>query len=152
MKFLNLKSIYLMKKLFLFSSSVIMLAFIFESCKKDKDTSPATTLQKIQAKWSVESIIVHEYDPPSDLTDTTQGVAVATDYVDFRTDGKVYSFLAGELDTSSYTLSGDTTIIVDLFANFKIQSLTDHVLKLYTKGSDDPTLPAYWEFYYNLKK
>lgn len=78
------------------------------SCKKDK----ATTLQKIQAKWSVESIIDHEHDPSFDTTITTQGVPA--DYIDFRNDGKVYSFLDGSRDTSAYALSGDTTISINL--------------------------------------
>ena len=62
-----------MKKVFLFAISAITLTFTLESCKK-KDTT--TTLQKIQAKWAIESIIDHEYDPsssPADVTDTYQG-------------------------------------------------------------------------------
>ena len=126
-----------------------MLTFIFESCKK-KDT--ATTLQKIQAKWSIESVIDHEHDPsslPIDTTVTTLGVA--TDYIDFRSDGKVYSFFDGSADTSAYALSGDTSIIISTSGNLKIQSLTDHVLKLYEK-EDDPSTSSYFEETINLKK
>jgi hypothetical protein len=138
-----------MKKVFLFTMSAIMLTFIFESCKK-KDT--ATTLQKIQAKWSIESVIDHEHDPsslPIDTTVTTLGVA--TDYIDFRSDGKVYSFFDGSADTSAYALSGDTSIIISTSGNLKIQSLTDHVLKLYEK-EDDPSTSSYFEETINLKK
>lgn len=126
-----------------------MLTFIFESCKK-KDT--ATTIQKIQAKWSIESVIDHEHDPsslPIDTTVTTLGVA--TDYIDFRSDGKVYSFFDGSADTSAYALSGDTSIIISTSGNLKIQSLTDHVLKLYEK-EDDPSTSSYFEETINLKK
>jgi hypothetical protein len=138
-----------MKKVFLFTMSAIMLTFIFESCKK-KDT--ATTIQKIQAKWSIESVIDHEHDPsslPIDTTVTTLGVA--TDYIDFRSDGKVYSFFDGSADTSAYALSGDTSIIISTSGNLKIQSLTDHVLKLYEK-EDDPSTSSYFEETINLKK
>ncbi len=139
-----------MKKVFLFTISSLMLTFIFESCKK-KDTT--TTLQKIQAKWAIESVIDHEYDPsssPADNTNTYQGVA-ATDYVDFRADGKVYSSLDGSADTSFYVLSGDTTIISDLLGSVKIQTLNDHALKLYGR-EDDPSTSSYFEETINLKK
>ena len=130
--------------------SAIMLTFIFASCKKNKNT--ATTLQKIQTKWSVESVIDHEHDPSSLPIDTTTTyLGVATDYVDFRNDGKVYSYFDGSADTSPYTLSGDTTIIINLLGKFKIQSLTDHVLKLYDK-EDNPSTSSYFEEYINLKK
>lgn len=138
-----------MKKVLLFLMSAITLTFIFESCKK-KDK--ITTLQKIQAKWAIETLIYHEYDPsasPADFTDTYQGVA--TDYIDFRTDGKAYSFFDGLADTSTYVLSGDTAIIADFSGTLKIQSLTDHVLKLYSK-EDDPSTSGYFEETINLKK
>ena len=76
---------------------------------------------------------------------------VAADYVDFRADGKVYSFTDGSADTSDYVLSGDTTIIITASGNLKIQTLTDHALKLYGR-EDDPSTSSYFEETINLKK
>ncbi len=137
-----------MKKLFLFFVSVIMLAFIVESCKKkDKDTSK-TTLQKIQAKWSIESIIDNDYSSSEIYRDTTVGTAV--DYIDFRSDGRVYSFIDNLGDTAAYSLNGDTAINV-YSESYRIQSLTDHMLTLYAK-ENDPLSSDYSEEFINLKK
>ena len=126
--------------------AILLMASVLHSCKKDKKQ---TTTQKVQVKWSVESIIDHEHDPFLDTNITTLGTTA--DYIDFRTDGKVYSSVDGGQDTSAYALSGDTSIIIVNNGSFTIQSLTDHVLKLYGRA-DDPSTSSYFEETLNLKK
>jgi hypothetical protein len=139
-----------MKKLSLFILSMLIVAYTMVSCSKSKDTTPTqTTLQKIQSKWLVDNLVDHYHDPSLDTTIITTGTA--SDYVDFRTDGKVYTSFSGSQDTSTYALVGDTTILITLIGNYKIQTLTDHILKLYGR-EDDPSTSAYFEETINLKK
>ncbi|MEP6615939.1 MAG: hypothetical protein ABJA57_05140 [Ginsengibacter sp.] len=139
-----------MKKLPLFIVSTLIVGYTMVSCSKSKDkTATQTTLQKIQAKWQVDNLIDHLHDPTFDTTITSVGTA--SDYVDFRTDGKVYTFFDGSADTSTYALVGDTSILITLIGNYKIQTLTDHILKLYGR-EDDPSTSAFFEETINLKK
>lgn len=140
----------IMKKAFKFIISIIVLSLFIYSCKK-KDSTTAV-LQKVQAKWSIVRIIDHFHDPgsiPADTTDTYTGVN--GDYIDFRTDGKAYTNLGGSADTSGYTLSGDTSIIIASGGNYKIQTLTSNAFTLYGR-EDDPSSLSYYEETINLKK
>src|SRR5207237_5526790 len=67
------------------------------------------TLQKIQAKWNVGNV---KFDYVGDDDDSTY-TGAATDYIDFRTDGKVYTNVANEKDTSLYKLVNDTKLVID---------------------------------------
>ncbi len=75
--------------------SLILIFFLTSlsviSCKKEDKEK--TTIEKIQAKWTLESVVVHiaDYSVPYDTTLFQAGTA--NDYFDFRADGKVYSFL-----------------------------------------------------------
>ena len=126
-----------------------MVGYVFVSCKKsDKKTTQLTVLQRIQAKWGIESVIDHEHLTAGfDTTVTSAGTA--SDYVDFRSDGKVYFSFGGTSDTTTYALVGDTSILIQLVGTYKIQTLTDNQLKLYTKEED---ASGYLEEYLNLKK
>lgn len=121
------------------------------SCKKDKkeEVVEKTTLEKIQAKWGVENITVRLADTSIPLDTTLVIPGKASDYFDFRVDGKVYSMFDGEGDTSTYALSGDSTILYQGFGDYKILVLTENSLKLYSKEEQSPEL---YEETLNLKK
>jgi hypothetical protein len=141
-----------MKKFSLFILSLLIVAYTMVSCSKSKDTTPTqTTLQKIEGKWLLETFIYHEHgtqSPTFDSTDTYVGTA--SDYFDFKNNGQVYF---SPTDSSSYAVVGDTTLIITLIGDFKIQSLTDHILKLNHRENDPTsTTGAYAEVTINLKK
>jgi len=139
-----------MKKAFALFITAIFIAYVFVSCSKSKDTTAQLTVtQKIQNKWLVDNLVDHFHDPTFDTTVISAGTA--SDYVDFRTDGKVYTFFDGSADTSTYAVVGDTSILITLIGNYKIQALTDHTLKLYGR-EDDPSSSAYFEETINLKR
>ena len=140
-----------MKQLLSFAILAFFVTYIFESCKKSDKKVTLTTTQQVQAKWTLESLIDHEHvnSPVFDSTITTPGTAA--DYLDFRADGKVYSSLGGSLDTTTYAIVGDTSILIVSAGSYRIQTLTANAMKLYTK-LDVPSWPGYIEEYINLKK
>src|SRR4051812_46669129 len=95
-----------MKKLMV-PSAILAAVVMVVSCDKNNDKPANNTLSKIQAKWKVNNVKFEEGGEDSTYT------GVATDYMDFRTDGKVYTNLANEKDTSAYSLVNDTKLVVD---------------------------------------
>ncbi len=91
------------------------------SCDKDNDNnSSPSTLSRIQAKWGVNSVVVDEAGTVA-LDSTYTGVAA--DYMDFKTDNKVYSQLNNIKDTAAYSLTNDSTLVLDGVAS-KISKLS----------------------------
>ena len=136
-----------MKRTTLFLAMMSILAFSLNACKKHHDVAAQTTIQKLQAKWAFQKEYYHENYGGMEYRDTAYGEA--GDYVDFRTDNKVYTKNDVDLDTASYSLLGDDKIIVlynDPFPysdTFNIQILTDNALQIYVKQFD--TAPDYFE-------
>lgn len=95
-----------MKKLMIPAAALAAVVMIV-SCDKNNDKPANTTLQKIQAKWNVGSVKLSAGGEDSTYT------GIAADYVDFRTDGKVYTNVDNEKDTSSYSLVNDTKMLID---------------------------------------
>ncbi len=128
---------------------VLITVISLAGCKKDK-VVPLTTAQKLQFKWSVSTVVSTENVSPSpSVTDTYVGTA--SDYFDFKSDGKVYVKQEGEPeDVVTYTIVNDTQITLDDVA-FTIKKLDDHNLILYSKQvfKDGAN---YTEDTFNLKK
>ena len=99
-----------MKTLRIFSFLFIGGALALSSCDKDDDDIAETTLQKLQKVWKIDSIRTVFYTPPTEATITYTGQA--SDYYDFRTDGKLYTSVNGDKDTLAYNLLGSDTIVV----------------------------------------
>ncbi len=132
---------------------IILLGFLSVlsvfSCKKDDKVKEKTTLEKVQAKWGIENITIHFVDPSQPIDTTVVFPGTASDYFEFKTDGKAYSMIDGESDISTYGLSGDSSIIHENFGTYKIVQLTDNVLKLYQREQQND---AFFEETLNLKK
>ncbi len=116
---------------------VILSTLSVISCKKDDKVKEKTTLEKIQAKWSVENVsfIYRDSSIPFDTTVVYPGLT--SDYFDFRSNGIAYIRLDNEEDSSSYALSGDSTIIFSDFGTYKIRDLTDNSLRLFSREEED---------------
>lgn len=132
-----------MKKLIIALTVVMLIIFIVQGCKKSDDTTavvPLTTLQKLQAKWQIQSILENDHYSGADhVRNSTGGPG---DYLDFRTDGKLYLSVFGFKDTIPYTLSGDTKIILSAGSattNLDIKTLTSNSLILYNKELYPPS-------------
>ena len=103
-------------------------AALFTACKKSDNGT--TTQQKIVNKWSVVSDAGVDFY--SGVAHPYTYTGVATDYVDFRSDGKVYSNYGGSLDTTIYSIISDQLIKIDTDTS-QIKTLTDNSFVLYNK-------------------
>jgi hypothetical protein len=119
-----------MKKITSYVALIILITFCVISCKK-KDTK-ATTAEKVQGTWQLHSDISNEHVNGIDNFDTTLALPGST--IEFRNDGKVYTTTPDEKDTATYSLSGDTKLIIDNIA-YDIKTLTSNTFQLYIKES-----------------
>jgi hypothetical protein len=126
-----------MKKFIKSMAVATLMVCLFPACKKTDTQVPQTTLQKIQAKWQL--VTYQENDHFSGMDHIQSLTGGSDDYLDFRTDGKVYVSVFGSIDTSTYALSGDTKIVIDGSFITEIKTLTQNSFVLYSKdvsGSD----------------
>ncbi|MET0637722.1 MAG: hypothetical protein ABWZ25_16960, partial [Chitinophagaceae bacterium] len=108
-----------------------LLLTMFTACKKDKDDQ--STAEKIAGKWNVSKIITREViEGEEPFEDTYTGVS--TDYIEFRSDGKVVLDFDGDSEIESYQVMGDTAIVI-ADVPFKITALSKSQLSLYSKQS-----------------
>ncbi len=104
---------------------IAIVAFFLTSCKKDSTDSNATIL----GKWNIVTDSTFEGVGTSNHPVNYNGKT--SDYFDFRNDGKLYIKEGLKLDTSSYQLASDTTILIPTFGttlNGKIE--TCHITSL----------------------
>lgn len=106
------------------------------SCDKNNDKPANNTLSKIQAKWKVNAIKFAYGEIDSTYT------GVAADYIDFRTDGKVYTNVDNEKDTSAYSLVNDTKLVVDGDTAVIKQLSSNQFIFEYSEDVDDETLSS----------
>ena len=135
-----------MKHTFLLLVLISAILLVIVSCNKKNDTE--TTAQKIQTKWQIINFVSNDHSNGSDDVVTETGAP--GDYYDIRSDGNIYSHFQGSTDTSSYTLLGDSKLILDGKDTVNIQGLTNNALTLYEKSIIDPS--EYTEVTINLKK
>lgn len=109
------------------------------ACKKSSDTQvPQTILQKIQAKWQLQTYYENDHYSGADHIYNTAGTS--SDYFDFRKDMKLYYSIQNNSDTATYNLSGDTNLLLAGSYLFDIRSLTPNEFIFHTKttsGSSD---------------
>jgi hypothetical protein len=124
-----------MKKLMV-PAAMLAAVVMVVSCDKKKDKPANNTLSTIQAKWKVGNV---KFDYPGTEYDSTYN-GVAADYMDFRTNGNVYTNIANEKDTSAYKLvSNDTKLVVDT-DTLAIKQLTSSQFVLeYKEDIEDET-------------
>ncbi len=129
-----------MKKIITSLAVVTLIVLCNTACKKTETQQPQqSTLQRIQAKWQLQSWVENDHISGTDHITTITGNA--NDYIDFRTDGKVYSSISGNMDVATYSLTGsDTKILIDGTDTYDIKTLTSNSFILYIKqlsgGSD----------------
>lgn len=130
-----------MKK-FIFAASLI--GVVFASCKKNDDNG-GNNSTAIVGKWnwdkSVTSIMVRGEINGSPVDTTTIDTMAINDgsYIEFSSDGKVYSFTSGSTpnrDTGYYSVNGSNLYFTDLAGSdtttTQIITLSNHALTLYS--------------------
>ena len=133
-----------MKKSILYAAVITTL--VIAACKKNDDTPSAASLQN---KWGI--IRVNYQAVENGVTvDTYNYTGVAEDYIDFRSDNKVYLFVDGSEDTSSYQILNNNKVVIDVVDTLEIQSLTSTSVKLYSKVYTD--VNSYEENTIDLKR
>ncbi len=121
-----------MKKIIRLLTILTLVTLYLSACKKSHDDTQQTTLQKLQAKWQLQSWVENDHFSGTDHIITTTGNAA--DYIDFRNDGKVYSSISGNIDVTTYSLtSNDTKILIDGTDTYDIKTLTSNSFILYNK-------------------
>ena len=105
---------------------------VFAACSKDDDpvTPVKTTTELLQHKWTFERQLI-----VSETNDTVKYTATAADYMDFNTNGKVYTSLDGELDTFNYQLKGSDSLMMD-GEYVKIVTIGEQKMTLVSRGGD----------------
>ena len=103
-------------------------AAVFTACKKTETT--LTTTQKVLGKWTYVSEVGSE--TYQGTTKPTSYTGAAGEYVDFRTDGKTYTYTGGSYDTSTYKIISDNLIKVDS-DTLQIKTLTTTSFVVYGK-------------------
>jgi hypothetical protein len=120
---------------------------LFTACKK-KDVEK-TTAEKVIGNWKVNSITSKQVFNGN--TTNYPYTGIATDFMDFRADGKIYWNLGGTKDTSAYTIISESKLQFD-GDEFDIKVLTDKQMSLFNKTTE-PNNPAdYYETTFNLGK
>ncbi|MCP9752589.1 hypothetical protein [Ferruginibacter sp. HRS2-29] len=126
-----------MKTLLKITLGLMIGSVAMASCEDDADDPKAIAQERLQHIWLVDSTTVRTVTTSSDDTVSTPGTG--NDYVDFRSDGKVYSkFGTDEPDTASYELLNESQIKIDA-DTFTLQTLTNSRLIGSIKYQLNPT-------------
>ena len=131
----------LMKKAFLLTASFILFAFLFSSCKKNKDEKSQTVAERLQHNWTVDSLTSKYHDASGDDIQTINGVA--GDFIDFKANGTLTSHFDGEDGMGNYSIISDTEISIN-GETITLKTLTNTKLVLYSKYVD-PDYPGEYE-------
>lgn len=101
------------------------------SCKKD--SKEKTTAEKIQAKWSLVSIVDNETVTGGATPTSFTQMGKVGEYIQFKNDGKVYIKNDGEAEqVVPYTVNNDTQLTLD-GDPYTISVLTENSLVIYMK-------------------
>ena len=123
----------------------LLAAVSFSACKDDDEP---TVQQRLQGSWTFEKTIDRNVVAGVETRDTTYGAS--GDYVDFRSDNKVYSRYNGLIyDTANYSIVGSDKLVLD-GDTLTIQSLTNNSAQFYSREDNPPS--DYYETWIYLKK
>lgn len=142
-----------MKPKFLLVALLALPLLFLSSCKKDKSDnadevlSPEQVAAKILGKWQISSVQYNNHYNGVDHKENYPGTA--TDYVEFKSDGLMYTSFRGVTDISVYKVKNDKVITID-DDPASIQEISDKVLRLYTK--DETGTFGFTELMYNLNR
>ncbi|CAN5503463.1 hypothetical protein BH10BAC3_BH10BAC3_12210 [soil metagenome] len=129
-----------------FSIILVSVATFLFSCKKEIDIAQVTN-DKIQGKWQIDSIVDKQYFNGTYSNSSNAGTP--EDYIEFRSDGRMYTSFQGYTDNSSYYVRSNTIIVIG-GDSANINELTDKKLVIYNKA--EAGVIGYIETTYYLKR
>lgn len=127
--------------LLVFAAAALML--FAPACKKDSKTPQ----ELILGKWKFDTYAYKEVDG-TDVDEDSEDYSGENFYLDFRSDGKVYSYMYGGYDTLSYSVPDAKTLIIDGDEN-TLSTLSDKKFSIYYKETDTDYV---YEAWYNFIK
>lgn len=140
---MKLKHIYLPVILFMLMG--------IASCQKDNEfpeEEPAGTIaDKIQHKWKINFIATNSQF--AGVNNKVSYNGTPEEYVEFRSDKKMYTYFRSAYDTSSYSVVSNKVISIDN-DQATIQELTDNTLILFSRDNTD--FFGYFEVTYSLSR
>ena len=135
-----------MKTKFLILAFLTCTAFI--SCKKD-EAAPQSAKATVQGKWYLQTLVQNDHYAGADHISTYP--SNSSDYYDFRDDGKVYAYILGNYDVTTYGIIDATHLWIDVSTDiYEIKNLTATTMQLYQKTPMNAA--DYYESTLNLKK
>lgn len=122
------------KKMALFCI-VSVLIFSCSSDPVEPPPVPPTALSLLQNKWVFQSVTIYEH-----IDFSGQSLAgpsgSGNDFYNFDTNGKMYGYMFGKLDSTNYQLKVDTLILFNTYYNGILSTETDTVsIRTMTKNS-----------------
>ena len=137
------------RRLMAMACIAILLVLITASCKKkEKDFT-----DRLQNKWSLVQIIDSAYSSSSTTPTITPYEAQSGEYMEFRPDGRMCTYIKKEYDTVQYTFSEQNFKINAPDHNYKILILTDNTMILHEpKYSTSSTTNDYSAYKITLKR
>lgn len=111
-------------------TAIACMAFLtvcIAACKKEEERG---LTERLMNKWSVVQILDTAYAssaaPIPNKYDGKTG-----DYMDFRTDGKLYSYINNSYDTANYTYSEKNLLVNVKGFKYNILMITDNTMVLH---------------------
>jgi len=134
-------------RLLAITACVAFLFVLTAACKKDKGND---FTGKLMNKWSLVQVLDTVYY--SGATPAAAKYDGKTDeYMDFRKDGKLYSFIQNTYDTTSFTYSESKFKLNVEGFQYEIQILTDNTLVLHEPHYTTSTM-SYTAYKITLKR
>ena len=108
------------RSVFYFLAVLAFATVVISACSEDETTPPKTVSELLLGKWQYEYMKTYVSGVCVDTT-----LFTVNDYVDIRNDGKVYIYIDGGYDTSTYKVISDTKILTDNTDTMNIVSLSE---------------------------
>jgi len=130
----------IMKKI---SLLFVLLLTLLTACKKEKEDNT----HALQKKWSLVNTSFKEYNNGTMVYEDNY-TGLPGDYLDFRTDNKLYTFITGANDVMDYKILDGNKVTID-GDTFDILTLNSSAATLYLK---EGSAANYSEVRLNLKR
>lgn len=112
-----------MKRPFIYIITISLFSLALFSCKEEK-----TVKDMLQGRWNFDRQIVNVIIGGTNTTDTTY--ADPGDFVDFRSDNTVVSYLYGAYDSTVYEVLGKDKLVIGQTDTIGIRSIFSNSLVL----------------------
>jgi hypothetical protein len=124
---------------------VAILTVLFAGACKKKTEKDVT--DRLMNKWSIVQITDTAWSSSSTTPTVSQYEGKTDEYMDFRTDGKLYSFINKSYDTANYTYSEQNYKVNVRAFRYNILILTENTMILYEPRYSNSSSPGDYTAY-----